>query len=164
MLCELTRHKVPALVLDFHGEFSSPKGAFYQLARPSVLNAADGLPFSILEPKHGTGPRAKESIWELAEICQYVCGLGDIQRDALFRAFENTYDGVGQNETPLLSAVSQFLEADEEDGNAKNVIARCRPLFDFGLFADDPDIIEDVVDLIYSERARPNSDRLIPHG
>ena len=43
-----------------------------------------------------------------------------------------------QNETPLLSAVSQFLEADEEDGNAKNVIARCRPLFDFGLFADEP--------------------------
>ena len=33
-----------------------------------------------------------------------------------------------------------------------------------GLFADDPDIIDDAVDLIYSERVRPNSDRLIQHG
>ena len=33
-----------------------------------------------------------------------------------------------------------------------------------GLFADDPDIIDDAVDLIYSERVRLNSDRLIQHG
>jgi len=138
LLCELTKHSVPALVLDFHGEFANPDGSYYKLARPSILNAADGLPFSILEPKQGKGPRAKESIWELAEICQYVCGLGDIQRDALYRAFENVYDAVGPNETPLLTSVSEFLEEDEDDGNAKNVTARCRPLFEFGLFADVP--------------------------
>ena len=138
LLCELTKHSVPALVLDFHGEFANPDGPYFKLARPSILNAADGLPFSILEPKQGKGPRAKESIWELAEICQYVCGLGDIQRDALYRAFENVYEAVGPNETPLLSSVSEFLEEDEDDGNAKNVTARCRPLFEFGLFADVP--------------------------
>jgi hypothetical protein len=96
------------------------------------------LPFSILEPKQGKGPRAKESIWELAEICQYVCGLGDIQRDAVYRAFESAYEGVAVGETPLLSSVREFIDDDEGDGNAKNVKARCRPLFEFGLFADSP--------------------------
>jgi DNA phosphorothioation-dependent restriction protein DptH len=138
LLCELTKQNVPALVLDFHGEFASTKGAFSRLANPAILNAADGLPFSILEPLQGKGPRAKESIWELAEICQYVCGLGDIQRDSIYRAFESAYLAVDPNETPLLSSVSGFIEEDEDEGNAKNVTARCRPLFDFGLFADEP--------------------------
>jgi DNA phosphorothioation-dependent restriction protein DptH len=68
----------------------------------------------------------------------YVCGLGDIQRDSIYRAFESAYLAVDPNETPLLSSVSGFIEEDEDEGNAKNVTARCRPLFDFGLFADEP--------------------------
>ena len=138
LLCELTKQNVPALVLDFHGEFAKPEGPFAQLADPSIMDAADGLPFSILEPKHGEGPRAKEAIWELAEICQYVCGLGDIQRDALYRSFELAYASVPDGSTPLLKDVGALIQDDEQDGNTKNVIARCRPLFEFGLFADSP--------------------------
>ncbi len=138
LLCELTKQRVPALVLDFHGEFANANGAFHRVANPTVLNAADGLPFSILEPLTGKGPRAKESIWELAEICQYVCSLGDIQRDSIYRAFESAYQTVAPGKTPPLSSVSGFIEEDEGEGNAKNVTARCRPLFDFGLFADEP--------------------------
>ncbi|QDT04241.1 AAA-like domain protein [Rubripirellula lacrimiformis] len=138
ILCELTTQSVPALVLDFHGEFADPDGPFNQLAKPAILNAADGLPFSILEPKNGSGPRAKEGIWELAEICQYVCGLGDIQRDAIYQAFERAYAAVPAGATPSLASVANFLREEEGDGNVKNVIARCRPLFEFGLFADNP--------------------------
>jgi len=138
LLCELAKQNVPALVLDFHGEFGSSSSSYSNLADPTVMDAAEGLPFSILEPKHGKGPRAKESIWELAEICQYVCGLGEIQRDSLYRAFETAYETVADGATPLLKDVGVLISSDENEGSAKNVVARCRPLFEFGLFADSP--------------------------
>jgi DNA phosphorothioation-dependent restriction protein DptH len=46
LLSELGRQQVPALVLDFHGQFADAQGSFVKAIYPQVFNAAEGLPFS----------------------------------------------------------------------------------------------------------------------
>jgi DNA phosphorothioation-dependent restriction protein DptH len=49
LLMELQRSHVPALILDFHGQFADRTGPYVNAVHPTVLDAAAGLPFSPFE-------------------------------------------------------------------------------------------------------------------
>ena len=46
LLCESARQGLPALTIDFHGQFGSSASEYYRLAKPTVWEATQGLPFS----------------------------------------------------------------------------------------------------------------------
>ena len=144
--------QVPILVLDFHGEYAHGDTPFAQMASPQIIDVSAGLPFSPLEATNRREDGA--AYWRLnslavAEIVEYVCGLGEIQKDLLYRAVRDTYQAAGYADSgptrPAPSAcptIGQVMERLEElesrPGSARNVVARCRPLFEFGLFRSAP--------------------------
>jgi DNA phosphorothioation-dependent restriction protein DptH len=146
ILCELARQNVPSLVFDFHGQFADPSGIYSKIASPLVCDAAKQLPFSPFEAS--SDREAGASFWQanafaVAEIFQYVTGMGDIQRDVFYEALRDCYLEVGFDATgatghqlPLLSDVQARLEEMQNDRGSRNVIPRCRPLLEFGLFQE----------------------------
>jgi hypothetical protein len=146
ILGELARQHLPALVFDFHGQFADPSGPFAQAGHRVVLDAAQGLPFSPFEAD--VAETAGASFWRtncfaVAEIFQYVVDLGDIQRDVVYEALRTCYEDVGFNEgsprrLPTVDEFALRLSEYEERRGIKNVVPRCRPLLEFGLFRDAP--------------------------
>ncbi len=146
MLSELGRQHVPSLVLDFHGQFAEPHGAFVQAIRPTVLDAAKGLPFSPFEcTRNGIAGDWKANTYAIAEIFAYVAGLGDMQRDIVYTAVRDAYKAHGFSddlvdndaadlEYPTLTEVLKRIEQNEQVRHASNVAARCRPLLEMDLF------------------------------
>lgn len=143
VLCETDRQSLAAIVLDFHGEFADPDGPYAAECSPLVLDASLGLPFSPFEAGVSSRPEAwKTNCYTASEIFQYICDLGDIQRDGVYRALRESYEdigyGVGEGHgVPTVSSVFQKLEELEAQGVVKNVVPRVRPLLEFGLFTDD---------------------------
>jgi DNA phosphorothioation-dependent restriction protein DptH len=142
ILAELSRQGVPALVLDFHGQFADPHSSFVQSARPVVLDAAEGLPFSPFEctTNRGAGDW-KANSFVIAEIFGYVAGLGDMQRDIVYTAVRDAYLAHGYGEEPMprgdyptLKEVQQQIENKEQARRVANVSARCRALLEMDLF------------------------------
>jgi DNA helicase HerA-like ATPase len=87
LLSQLGRQDVPALVLDFHGQFAAPGNPFARAVSPTVLDASRGLPFSPFEvdlADDGSG-NWKAMVLAVAEIFGYVAGLGDMQRDVVYQ-------------------------------------------------------------------------------
>ncbi len=60
-----------------------------------VLNAAEGLPFSPFEPNVGTGWPINTTAWEIAEVVGYVAGVGEIQRNHVYKALQSAYASHG---------------------------------------------------------------------
>lgn len=126
---------LPALVVDFHGDMAAaPAGG------AAVLDAAQGLPispFEIDEPD-----RYREASWELSEVIGYVCGLGEIQRNAVYEGVRAIYEQRGfprpahPDGWPTMDDLATAVGSAESTGRSRNVVARLRPLSDFGLFAD----------------------------
>ncbi len=145
MLTELGQQHIPALVLDFHGQFADPAGTFVQRVSPVVLDAAKGLPFSPFECTLNEGNDGWiANAYGLAEIFGYVAGLGDMQRDLVFTAIRDAYHACGFGEEPdeapelpTLNAVLRLIEARERSNRTSNVTARCRPLLEMDLFRPD---------------------------
>ena len=133
------------MVFDFHGQFSDPTSAYARAASPAVLDAAQGLAFSPFEAEDHR--EAGTSFWQtnafvVAEIFEYVCGLGDIQRDVVYEAIRDRYQAVGfgsgePRRLPTVAEVATRLGELEEERRVRNVLPRCRPLLEFGLFSDD---------------------------
>ncbi len=142
ILCELARQGLSALVIDFHGQFGNAGSPFAKRASPAVLDVTKGLPFSPFEAE--TDQSTGASWWQnncfaVAEIFEYVCGLGDMQRDVVFEALRDCYIDLGFQEGsaqrfPTLDEFRTRLEELEEERGIRNVIPRCRPLLEFGLF------------------------------
>ncbi|MBI4499125.1 MAG: ATP-binding protein [Chloroflexi bacterium] len=144
LLSELARQGVPALSFDFHGQLGAVDSPYRRTAEPVVLDAAEGLPFSPFECS--TSLRAAS--WDatalaVAEIFDYVCRLGDIQRDVLFQCIRDAYRAFGfggtsegdePTEYPTLQDVLHRLERAEQQRHVQNVLARCRPLLEMDLF------------------------------
>jgi hypothetical protein len=87
ILCELGRQALPALGIDFHGQFTKTESLYNQVAYPAVLDAVHGLPFSPFEAEVNQSAGTnwwKSNCFAVAEIFQYVCGLGDMQRDVIY--------------------------------------------------------------------------------
>ena len=145
LLLELAAQQVPALVFDFHGQFADRDGRYFRAASPAILDAASGLPFSPFEAESSADAGA--SFWRtnafvVAEIFEYVCGLGDIQRDVVYEAVRDCYEaagfgGEGRARLPTVPEVAKRLEELELERRVRNVVPRCRPLLEFGLFQDD---------------------------
>ena len=96
ILSELGAQGVPALVLDFHGQFADPASPFVRRAHPVILDAAAGLPFSPFEcSRDGNSNEWKAYALAVSEIFGYVAGLGDMQRDVVYQAIGDAYRAAG---------------------------------------------------------------------
>lgn len=128
---------LPALVFDFHGDMAAdpPAGA-------AVIDATHGLPFNPLEPRTDVTQVANNAAWEIAEIMSYVCGLGEIQRNHVYKALQRCYADCGWDgaepgqQLPTMSDFAASLEEVEAQSRGRNARDRLRPLTDFGLFRD----------------------------
>ena len=129
---------MPSLVFDFHGDMAAnpPDNA-------TVLNAADGLPFSPFDPDIDTIRPINSSAWEIAEVIAYVARLGEIQRNNVYRALQQIYVDHGWTGTtrgatvPTLVDFAEALETVEKGAAGRNARARLTTFTDFGLFAND---------------------------
>ncbi len=145
MLTALGQQNIPALVLDFHGQFADADGPFVAKVSPVVIDAARGLPFSPFECAADEGTDGwRANSFGLAEIFGYVAGLGDMQRDLVFTAIRDAYaargfsdDMTDEPELPTLHEVLALIEKREQSSRTANVTARCRPLFEMDLFRPD---------------------------
>ncbi|MBP8951104.1 MAG: DUF87 domain-containing protein [Armatimonadetes bacterium] len=155
MLGGLANFQVPFLVLDFHGDLAESLRKKVGGAPVTTIDAADGLPFSPLEPVGQSVQRdtdAKAVSYEVAEIIGYICGLGEMQRDLVYRALSECYELIradGSTTYPSMSRLSTRLqELEKEPGAPRNVVARCRQLLEFGLFADitDGDVFQSMLE------------------
>lgn len=143
LVSELSRQQVPALVLDFHGQYAEAESALVKAVRPEVVDAARGLPFSPFECSRDSG----QSGWQanaltVAEIFAYVAGLGDMQKDVIFTALRDVYKAHGFADAdhnsplqyPTLKELLQRIEQQEQARHVQHVIARCRTLLEMDLF------------------------------
>jgi hypothetical protein len=146
IITELATQGLPALVFDFHGQFSDPSGPFHRAAHPTVMDASMGLPFSPFEAEASSGRGASYWItnaFAIAEIFEYVCDLGDIQRDIVYQAVRDSYVAAGfesgpPSALPTVSDLTERLAELESKRGVKNVLPRCRPLLEFQLFSGAP--------------------------
>lgn len=130
--------RLPSLVFDFHGDMAAdpPAGA-------TVLNAAEGLPFSPFEADVRMGRPINTTAWEISEVVAYVTKLGEIQRNTVYDALLAMYAEHGWHDTtvgdslPTIGEFSSALETAESSARGKNARQRLRPMTDFGLFRDD---------------------------
>jgi DNA phosphorothioation-dependent restriction protein DptH len=127
---EFARQGLASLILDFHGDMAAdpPPGA-------QVIDATDGLKLNPFELPSQDQRKVNETAWEVAEIIGYVCDLGDIQRNVVYEALQQTYSTA--RGVPTMAQFTAAVEEAERDAKVKNARARIRPLTDFGLFADD---------------------------
>ncbi len=134
---DFARQGLPSLIFDFHGDMAAnpPPDAH-------VVDASAGLPFSPFELSSNDPRLVSQTSWEVAEIVAYVCGLGEIQRNHVYKGLRQAYLPNGDTEAPVVPTMEQFADAVEqvEQGSrGKNARDRVRPLTDFGLFADNPE-------------------------
>ncbi len=142
ILGALARQQVPALVLDFHGQFGDPSGTFVAGSGGQRVDAAEGLPFSPFEVMVQNGKTDwKQNSAVLADIFAYVVGLGGIQKDVLLNAIQDAYracgyaaEHTGERTLPTSEQVLKHIEQREHKQKVRNVAARCRPLLEMDLF------------------------------
>jgi DNA phosphorothioation-dependent restriction protein DptH len=155
ILCELGKQNVPSLVLDFHGQFADQGGPFVRLIHPSVIDAAEGLPFSLFECTRENGAGGwKATSYALAEIFANVTGLGPMQRDIIYTAIQDAYrangfeeDDIPDPEYPTSEEVLRRIRQEEQARHVNNVAARCRPLLEMDLFQpvkDAPEMLSSI--------------------
>ena len=142
---ESNLHRIPSIILDFHGQFSTSNQQANSPINSLVFDASHGLPFSPFEVNASNGQRGwQANAFQVAEIIQHVCKLGDMQRDVVYEAVRDEYSASGfendPTQLPTMADVFSRLQKYEKDRKGvSNVTARCRPLFDMGLFTDVPD-------------------------
>lgn len=147
ILQEFAKEGLPSVVIDFHGAFSDTSNPYVRSANPVVLDATRGLPFSPFEADLSKSG-AEAASWQtncfaIAEIFAYVCELGDMQKDVVFDALRSCYQDLGYgagtpDRLPTISDFHRKLSLLELSRGVRNVVARCRPLLELGLFRDDP--------------------------
>ncbi|WP_417564158.1 helicase HerA domain-containing protein [Microbacterium sp.] len=146
LLRDLLPKGLPALILDFKDDYSQP-----DYARTEGFTVHDvsftGLAFNPmvprLDPQSGrVNPVAH--IHELVDMLQRIYGLGDQQAYSVREAMKETYHSVGISDRPFIpdpglsypafDAIRDALAREK----ATAVLGRLSPIFDLGLFSDDP--------------------------
>lgn len=145
ILTELAKSKTPSLILDFHGTFANPNNPVNVRTGATLIDASDGLPFSPFSLDRTTKPlHVNQHSAEIADVIDHVFGLGPIQRDTVYTTLKDLYvrrgygswtDGDPIPEPVTISDIQRALARQEQNSNARNVIARTRSLFDFDLFS-----------------------------
>lgn len=128
---------VPTIIIDYHGDMAgnAPSGA-------KVLSVArEGLGFHPFEV--GVDHRQlNAALHEISEVVAFVCKLGDIQQNHIYRALIKAFQELGwTNEKsgerlPTMAEFATAVEAVEKGAKGKNARARITPITDFGLFPD----------------------------
>jgi hypothetical protein len=145
LLCESARQGLPAISIDFHGQLGASASEYYRLAKPAVWDATVGLPFSpfdAVSSMDGGTSYWKTNCFAVAEIVQYVFGLGDIQRGVIYDAMRDCYLEAGFESDPhatipSLADLERKIRQYEERRGVRNVLIRCKPIFDFQLFNEN---------------------------
>jgi hypothetical protein len=148
---QLARQGVPSVVVDFHGSYAKSAYAAGSLGiRPIVATITEGLPFSPFEAdlgQIGARPTSPEvNCQAVAEVFGFVCGLGPIQQDVVYEALRLAY-GLEIDDTdvratptqpgalPTIATVRANIRSVSTARKCEEVLARCRPMLDFGLFS-----------------------------
>lgn len=145
VVSESAKQNVPAIILDYHGQFANLFNRSSTSIKPIICDASLGLPFSPFEANMVPGPRDwKTNAFQIAEIVQQVCGLGEMQRDVVYEAVRDAYiasgfDSDGKSLPSMNDVFTQLQRRELDRKGTRNVTARCRPLFEFNLFSDDKD-------------------------
>ncbi|WP_164689339.1 ATP-binding protein [Herpetosiphon llansteffanensis] len=145
ILLELSHQNIPALVLDFHGQFGDPQGSFIRQSSTHCVDAADGLPFSPFEVSMTNGKSDwKHNSAAIADIFAYVVGLGGMQKDLLLNAIQDAYKAHGYTADtkdlqtiPTIDEVLKYIEIREQKQKIRNVAARCRAILEMDLFSSE---------------------------
>lgn len=125
------RQGVPSLVFDFHGDMAADPPA-----DATVVRAEEGLPFNPFELDDRSDRGARLAAWELAEIVAYVCDLGEIQRNHVYKAIEDLIASADDRALPSMRDLADAVEVIESAHRGRNARERLTPLTDFGLFAE----------------------------
>jgi len=133
-----SEHAVPTMIIDYHGDMAdnAPSGA-------QVLSVVrDGLGFHPFEV--GSDPtQLNAALHEISEVISFVCELGDIQQNHIYRALIKAFQDLGWvngkagERLPTMAEFATAVEAIEKGAKGKNARVRITPITDFGLFRDD---------------------------
>lgn len=146
LLRDLLPQGLPALILDFKDDYSQPD---YAAAEGFTVHDVSftGLPFNPmvprLDPQSGrVNPVAH--IHELVNMLQRIYSLGDQQAYSVREAMKETYAAAGVPQRPFVPEPGQQYPAFDVISDAlvrekaTTVLGRLSPIFDLGLFSDDP--------------------------
>jgi len=144
LVCQAASQGLPSLIIDFHGQFSAPDSIYRRTVQPRVWDAADGLPFTPFEASRSQGDTAsfwKTNSFAVAEIFQYIFELGDIQRGLIYEAMRECYRSAGfesdeESPLPTMDDLERQIQRHEKREGVKNVLVRCKPVFDFRIFKE----------------------------
>lgn len=146
LLVQLNNQGVGAIVFDFHGQFSSPSNPFNKYCSPEIWDVLnDKLPFNPFEldsvDEHQNFDfYIKMQSAEIADIFEYVCELGTIQRYSLYEAIFSLYKN-RKNSTENLNIkiedLKKKLKQLEKDNNVRNVLARSSKLLEMNFFTEN---------------------------
>lgn len=146
ILTQLTKQGVGSIVFDFHGQFSSPTNPLNKYCNPKIWDVLnDKLPFNpfelyITEQNQNFDFYIKMQSAEIADIFEYVCELGTIQRYTLYESILSLYKNKLNNKDNLsikLEDLIRKLKQREKDNNVKNVLARTSKLLEMEFFAEN---------------------------
>jgi DNA phosphorothioation-dependent restriction protein DptH len=154
-LFELSKQKVPFLILDFQGEYissvltNSDGESFLEATDSIALDPSYGMDVNPLELSvdSNTGGRVSymNNVYQVSSILKQIFGLGDIQhpvlKDAIKRAYQENGFSVSDrkswnNEPPKFQdiwAILEFME-ESEGANVRNLKYRIEPLFENNIF------------------------------
>ena len=130
---------LPSLVFDFHGDMAAnpPEGARVYDVREN------GLGFSPFEISGNRQRDVNETSMAVSEIVEFVCELGEIQRQHVYRGIIKAFEDLGWvndlqgSRLPTIAEFANAVEQVEQGARGKNARGRLLPLTDFGLFAED---------------------------
>jgi hypothetical protein len=146
ILTQLTKQGVGSIVFDFHGQFSSPTNPLNKYCKPKIWDVLnDKLPFNpfevdITESDQNFDFYIKMQSAEIADIFEYVCELGTIQRYTLYESILSLYKNKLNNNDSLsikIEDLKRKLKQREKDNNVKNVLARTSKLLEMEFFTEN---------------------------
>lgn len=144
ILIQLAQHGVGTFVFDFHGQFSSLNYSFNRSLKPKIWDPIfNKLPFSPFEFDKNAFSQNDYSIKmlcnEIADVFEFVCELGTIQRYSLYETLVDLYKNkIDSNfqEFITIDALKQKLKTCEKNNNVKNVLARTSKILEMDFFAE----------------------------
>lgn len=130
---------LPSLVFDFHGDMAAnpPDGARVYDVREN------GLGFSPFEISGNRQRDVNETSMAVSEIVEFVCELGEIQRQHVYRGIIKAFEDLGWvndiqgSRLPTIAEFANAVEQVEQGARGRNARGRLLPLTDFGLFAEE---------------------------
>ncbi len=137
ILVQLTEQGVGSIVFDFHGQYSSQNNPLMKYCAPNVWDILkDKIPFNPFDlESNDDSANASYSInmhcAAIADIFEYVCELGTIQRHTLYEELKKLY----KNKSNVsIEDLKRRLKQAENNSNVRNLLARTSKLLEMNFF------------------------------